>query len=330
MTEKAILKSSQSDNKKQLKILLIVVGSFVAFGLILVTAASFLVYTLVKTSLENEQKDPTNQVLRDADLEDLSVSNKRAIRQIRSADSTVEVKSALNNNLKSRNIVVSTSSNDTASDSTISGNSLASGDLENFKTSAQILVVELSKYDRSLLRLARVEKIVFLSDLKLDYNGEKSEVTGLASVGYDTLFLNTDVLSIESTDDFDYAEFANATIHHELFHLMDWNLGNYNSDKKWTSLNPKSFTYNDDLVSNPQIPDYYDDAKPRGFVSGYARQNAQEDKAETFAFLMVEPYRKDLLKRMNSDVVLRKKVRYMQLEVFENSYSNTFDGLFRQ
>lgn len=100
-------------------------------------------------------------------------------------------------------------------------------------------------------------------------------------------------------------------LHHEFFHAVDWkDDGELYGDAVWSKLNPAAFKYGS---GGAEVRD--DDAgtltdKFPGFLSRYAKSGVEEDKAETFSWLMVEPA--VVLKRAKKDKVLGKKVEALK------------------
>jgi hypothetical protein len=97
-------------------------------------------------------------------------------------------------------------------------------------------------------------------------------------------------------------------LHHEFFHILDYrDDGSVYEDPSWSELNPPEFAYGsggrnaqgraDTSVLNDQHP---------GFLNHYSTTGVEEDKAEIFANLIVEPLK--MKERVEADAVLRRKV----------------------
>ncbi len=108
------------------------------------------------------------------------------------------------------------------------------------------------------------------------------------------------------------------TIHHELFHVFDDvvhfdRVKRFYNDPYWWKLNEPSFLYHvfgGELPSNRGLSD----AMP-GFLTGYSRQTENEDKAEIFGWLMVDPAQVEI--RQARDDRLRQKVTRLKMVVVQ-------------
>ena len=104
------------------------------------------------------------------------------------------------------------------------------------------------------------------------------------------------------------------TIYHELYHIFD----PPGKTKQWLKLNPPGFVYTGSafrqeklskfkrkrMSGNLEENRYKDD-----FVSRYAMSNEREDRAETFAFMIVEGNK--FLRRTEKSPVMKKKMEYI-------------------
>jgi len=104
------------------------------------------------------------------------------------------------------------------------------------------------------------------------------------------------------------------TIYHELYHIFD----PPGKNKQWLRLNPRGFVYTGSefrkeklskfkrrrMSGNLEENRYKDD-----FVSRYAMSNEQEDRAETFAAMVVEGNK--FLLRTEKSPVMKKKMEYI-------------------
>lgn len=88
-------------------------------------------------------------------------------------------------------------------------------------------------------------------------------------------------------------------VHHELFHMLDEAARpEARADREWAALNPSGFAYRDPADRN---------ARPTGFVNGYATTNDDEDRASTFEYLMGQPAK--LCELAKHDKILAAKTR---------------------
>ena len=139
--------------------------------------------------------------------------------------------------------------------------------------------------------------------------------------------LNEVKLYVSNTDDFERA------IHHELFHIFEYYITDKNEDvfKGWDSFNPKYFSYEANVSNldstyvylkkyhNQNLNDSY-------FVTKYAKTSAKEDRAETFAEMMMLIKTPDYLEsgsniRKKADNILTNMSKYLNIK---NIYCSRF------
>ena len=148
----------------------------------------------------------------------------------------------------------------------------------------------------SFLEKSRIRYVTFLNNLTL------KNVPAAGVAWNDTIYLNTRA--------------KNKTIYHEIFHTFD--NCQINLNRKWMGLNDKNFVYTgsgfgalktskfrrkrrqDNLATGKYDQD---------FVSRYAMSNDVEDRAETFAFMVVEGPK--FLERTEASPVLKRKMEYI-------------------
>ncbi len=151
----------------------------------------------------------------------------------------------------------------------------------------------LLAYPHSFLRVARIEKIALCGKLVRDPDPDPTEqVAGLAESGSRRL-----MVGVGHAD----AHHANATLHHEIFHLFDHATdrdGDHRSDAEWERLNPRGFRYGDPSWLGLD-----------GFANDYARTAVPEDKASVFEYMMGFP--SELCARAVDDPVLMAKARLL-------------------
>lgn len=94
-----------------------------------------------------------------------------------------------------------------------------------------------------------------------------------------------------------------ASIHHELFHFIDYRCGLLLRDIEWAGLNNPDFQYGAPLSNDLRT-------HPSGFVSHYATSKVSEDKAETFVMMITEP--EVIEKMILNDRVIYTKVKCMR------------------
>ncbi|MBR4662251.1 MAG: hypothetical protein IKO93_00120, partial [Lentisphaeria bacterium] len=154
----------------------------------------------------------------------------------------------------------------------------------------------LSVLPPSFMERSRIRYVTFLDDLTLN----RAPAGGVANG--DTIWLNT--------------KFNAVSVYHELFHTFDPYLMNQN--RKWLALNHKNFVYTGSKFMSVKATKFRrkkrEDNLATGrfdqdFVSRYAMSNDLEDRAETFAYMIVEGPR--FLARTARSSVLQKKMDYI-------------------
>ncbi len=155
-----------------------------------------------------------------------------------------------------------------------------------------VVTRELARYPASFLRRVQLVGVVLLRDL---VEGE-TPIPSLPNVGG---LLLLDVAGAES-------DLVRA-IHHEVFHFADLaDDGSLAPDPAWQALNAPTFVYGGGGRSLRSSWAAQASDLP-GFVSGYATSGVEEDKADTFAFLVARP---DAVRpRLAGDPVLAAKAR---------------------
>lgn len=179
---------------------------------------------------------------------------------------------------------------------------------------------EFRKYPRSFLRKTGLDSIVYVKGLR---NAQgKIAGTMLGSIEspsqrpHGSLVL--DISESPYSDDV-----IRHVAHHELFHLVDFvHFADQETQVAWLRLNPPGFVYRRDA----QACGGTFSTPIRGFVTEYATAEAGEDRADTFASLMVTTYYRLLLNRINTDSMLKRKVRLLkkQLHGIDPSLDDAF------
>jgi hypothetical protein len=161
-----------------------------------------------------------------------------------------------------------------------------------FEAAAAVVGRELDRYPSAFLRQIRLGGVVFTHELAEN----EMPIPSLPNVGG---LLLLDASSVQT-------DLVRA-LHHEIYHFFDLvDDGRLSPDPGWDALNPASFAYG----SGGRTIRGAWAARPAndlpGFVSAYATSGAEEDKAETFAFVVV---RSSLVeRRISNDPVLHAKV----------------------
>lgn len=194
----------------------------------------------------------------------------------------------------------------------ITGAPAAAPDVQLF---TPLLVAEFSRYPVELVQKTRLKRIVLCRDLA--FAGQLR--TALPDVEHDTLFLDVCRGSDNPT-------YQRKVIHHEYFHMIDFrDDGRYGPDERWAALNPTSFTYGEGGVTAQSRPDTSVlTLEFPGFLNHYSTTAVEEDKAELFANLMVEP--SVVLERCRTDAVLATKCEALKLLMAD--FCPAVDGAF--
>ena len=180
----------------------------------------------------------------------------------------------------------------------INGSAAAKADVESY---AGLFAFEWSLYPPELVKKTRLKSVVFCRDLT--FAGQRR--TAVPDFEHDVLYL--DVARGRSND-----RYVRKVIHHEFFHVIDLRDDDHlYEDERWAKLNPSGFKYGPggiNLQNDPTVTEPGKDAP--GFLNRYAASGVEEDKAEVFAHLMVEP--KAMSARAGEDKYIRAKVERMK------------------
>ena len=98
-------------------------------------------------------------------------------------------------------------------------------------------------------------------------------------------------------------DYIKLLFHHEFYHIIDSSLSLMQLDESWERINKVEYS-NELIVGGIGI-----DTSVEGFISGYARNNSAEDKAELFAFMIAQ--HQDFKKAIAEDQILQKKSKLM-------------------
>ena len=151
------------------------------------------------------------------------------------------------------------------------------------------------------MKATKLKRIVICEDLSFD-GQRRSAVPDFEHL---TLYLDA------KRGDY-HPVYQRKVIHHEFFHLVDFaDDGKVYEDPNWNSLNSADFRYgaggknSQDNASTSVLTNLYP-----GFLNHYSTTGIEEDKAEIFANLMVEP--QYISTHAKSDSVLGKKVESLK------------------
>ena len=160
---------------------------------------------------------------------------------------------------------------------------------------------EFQLYPKELVKNARVKRVVLCTDLAF----AKQRRNAIPDWNNDTLYLEV----VRGSKN---PMYLRRVIHHEFFHMVDyWDDKNVYKDTDWAALNPSDFKYGtggrnaQDNRATGRLSEQYP-----GFLTHYSTTGVEEDKAEVFAHMIVQP--EYVEKRAKENSVLRAKVARMK------------------
>jgi hypothetical protein len=290
-------------SKKKLLLVLVAVLSVLWVGAGLTT-----LYLLGKSA----EEAPRTSLTEAPKTDEAYVSTDKYLQDLEKATSVAEAKTTINEFLQNYGASFDTTQKGSTVHQVIESDPLTDSQTAELKQGGRVLIEELSKYPKSWIKAAEVDKVLIINNLGMTApDGKKANAAGVASTGYGIFMLDIGVLAAPNTAEYNFEEFARLSVHHELFHMSEWGL-HIDDDPAWAALNDTKFVYNDASNGAQAPPDYYDMAESPGFVSGYARQNSSEDKAETFMFMTAPGKYGPLKGRLANDKVLAGKVAYLK------------------
>lgn len=176
-----------------------------------------------------------------------------------------------------------------------------------------LFLKEWSLYPSSLPKAAKVEKITF--GVSLAMNGQFR--AAVPAFDLNTMFYDP-VLGASSP------HYQRIVIHHEFFHMLDWRMRFLDRDREWAKLNAADFHYGSggDKMRTSGVGELTDTIP--GFLTPYGTSAAEEDKAELFAHMIVDP--EFVRKRAASDPVLQSKIDLLKarLKKFDPNVGDEF------
>ena len=171
---------------------------------------------------------------------------------------------------------------------------------KEMKCFPDLLAEEFFLYPRELVRRAKLQRVVLCSDLS--FAGQPRS----AIPGYEDNTLYLDISSGSNS-----RPYQRKVIHHEFFHIIDYHDdGNVYQDERWASLNPATFKYGGGGKAERSPTGSILTSKYPGFLNTYSMSAVEEDKAEVFANLIVDPAHVE--DRAKADRVLNSKVKRMK------------------
>ncbi len=165
---------------------------------------------------------------------------------------------------------------------------------------AKLFRAEFAIYSRAFLGDIGVRRVYLCCELTFVDQARMA----LPEFGSHTLYLDTSALQGGTS-------YARRVIHHELFHMLDYaDDGLVYADEAWCRINPSGWKYG---TGGKNAQDNHDSSlftdKYPGFLNHYSTTGVEEDKAEIYASVVVEPRVVDML--VAKDPVLARKLDRM-------------------
>lgn len=187
---------------------------------------------------------------------------------------------------------------------------LTDDDADMFSKYAKIFMNEWKKYPLDFVKKTKLKAFAFVRKMEVMKQLKGAMPDTEAHVMY---------LGIDDPWEYDDPDtILRYTLHHEYSHLIDdviYGDTEY-QDVKWLSFNPQGFKYvgsGDEAYKSDEAADKANEEHPQnGFVTGYAMFAIEEDRAETFSWLMTTTYYEKVMEWVKDDPLLAKKVNYMK------------------
>ena len=174
------------------------------------------------------------------------------------------------------------------------------------------LTSELLLYPPSVLKLARLQRIILCSQLQSGLPKAVERAAGIACTHQQTLFLDIGTIGYSDWN-------LRRNLHHEIYHFIDARQFQRGKDPEWASMNEAGFTYAsryEDLSIAERLR--------KGFATTYAQFNETEDKAETYSMMISSPLM--MARQAEKDPILKRKMQCIKdrLAVFSPSMNASF------
>ena len=174
----------------------------------------------------------------------------------------------------------------------------------NYRDVINYLVEEIKIYPLSFLKNSGLKYVMIcekITDKSLGF-----EPGGLAPGHVDqspgVFYLNLSVLNKFKNNKLK-KDYIKLLFHHEFYHIIDSSLSLMQLDDAWEKIN--KIEYSSELI----VGEIGMDTSIEGFISGYAKNNSAEDKAELFAFMISK--HQEFKKAITDDQILQQKSRLM-------------------
>lgn len=172
---------------------------------------------------------------------------------------------------------------------------------EDMKAYVEIFLSEFALYPKELVKRSRLKRVVLCSELS--FAGQRRNA--IPDFEHDTLYLDVSRGSYNK-------KYMRKVVHHEFFHIIDFrDDGLLYQDERWGLLNPDKFKYGDGGKNAQSLSEtsVLTDKFP-GFLNHYSTTGVEEDKAEVFANMIVEP--RHVEDKTRKDPVFDNKVHAMK------------------
>jgi hypothetical protein len=180
----------------------------------------------------------------------------------------------------------------------ISGDDADPASLRNY---VDLFAQEFCLYPVTLIQKIQLKRVVLCTQLA--YAGQRRNA--IPDFEHNTLYLEV------KRGNYDRV-YMRQVIHHELFHIIDYHDDrSLYQDQRWSNLNPKAFVYGTGgrNAQNLATTSLLTNESP-GFLNHYSTTGVEEDKAEVFATMIVNPTYVN--NRIKNDDVLAVKVQMMK------------------
>jgi hypothetical protein len=169
------------------------------------------------------------------------------------------------------------------------------------RTYTPLFVGEFKLYPRELIKKAKLKRVVLCMELSFN----KQLRNAVPDFDHDTLFLDVSRGSYNKS-------YLRKVIHHDFYHIIDLrDDGSLFKDERWAALNPADFKYGNGgkNAQDNSTTSILTDKFP-GFLNHYSTTAVEEDKAEVFANLIVDP--DYVSERAKKEPVLKAKIGRMK------------------
>lgn len=177
-------------------------------------------------------------------------------------------------------------------------------DIDKLNRYMKLFTGEWSKYPVEWVKKSNLKGIAFVKTLMV--NGQQRYA--MPDAYGETLYYD---ITYNSTDEI----YERSSLHHEYYHMIEENyFGDmYYKDEIWASFNPPGFKYKSSGYDAYNDTDYTSKDHPtKGFVTYYSLYGLEEDKAETYSYIMTTEKYHQIIEWTKEDDILAKKVEYMK------------------